>query len=224
MSNSAKTVPVFLEPFDLFLFGKGEHWDLYRILGAHPEGRESVAGYRFAVWAPNAREVCLVTEGNDWRWGELPLYPVGSSGIWAAFVPGICKGNLYKFGIKQADGKIVYKTDPMALFAELRPGTAAVAWDLDNYTWNDAEWMTQRAATAPPLGEPMSVYEVHAGSWRRRHDGGHPYLSFNELCDSLIPYVRDMGFTHIEFMPLAEHQIGRASCREECRSRWSPYH
>ncbi len=206
-TNQARTLPVFIEPFDLYLFGKGEHWDLYRILGAHPEERDGVAGYRFAVWAPNAKEVCLATEDNDWRWGELPLYPVGVSGIWAAFVPGIRKGNLYKYGIKQAGGTIVYKTDPVALFAELRPGTAAVAWDLDNHAWNDAAWMQARAENGPPLNRAVSIYEVHAGSWRRRHGGGHPYLSLNELKDSLIPYVKDMGFTHIEFMPLAEHPL-----------------
>ncbi len=199
--------PVFLEPFDLYLFGKGEHWDLYRILGAHPAKDEGQAGYRFAVWAPNAREVCLATEHNNWRWGDLPLYPVGSSGIWAAFVPGMRKGSLYKYGVKGSDGRIVYKTDPVAFFAELRPGVAAVAWDLENYTWNDDDWMRRRAETGPPLKEPVSIYEVHAGSWRRRHGGGHPYLSLNELADSLIPYVRDMGFTHLEFMPLAEHPL-----------------
>ena len=207
MPDTIATFPVFMEPFDLNLFSSGQHWDLYRILGAHPQTHDGVSGYRFAVWAPNAREVCLATEGNNWRWGELPLYPVGSSGIWAAFVPGIRKGNLYKFGIKQAGGAIVYKTDPMALFAELRPGNAAVAWDLDNYTWNDDAWIRQRAERGASLAEPMNIYEVHAGSWRRRHGGGHPYLSFNELCDSLIPYARDMGFTHLEFLPLAEHPL-----------------
>ena len=196
-----------MEPFDLHLFGKGEHWDAYRLLGAHPVEQEGMAGYRFAVWAPNAQEVCLATERNDWHWGELPLYPVGSSGIWAAFVPGIVKGVLYKFGIKGHDGRIVYKTDPMAFFAELRPGIAAVAWDLDNYVWNDAAWMEHRARTGPPLAEPVSMYEMHVGSWRRRHNGGHPYLSFNELADTLIPYVKDMGFTHIEFLPIAEHPL-----------------
>ncbi|MDR3073780.1 MAG: 1,4-alpha-glucan branching protein GlgB, partial [Deltaproteobacteria bacterium] len=197
---------VFIEPFDLYLFGKGEHWDIYRILGAHPCVQDGLEGYRFAVWAPNAREVCLATEGNGWRWGDLPLYPVGSSGVWAAFVPGIRKGNLYKYGIKGRNGRIVYKTDPVAFFAELRPGTAAVAWDLDNYAWNDGDWLRRREASAP-LKEPMSIYEVHAGSWRRRGGGGHPYISFNELRDQLIPYAKDMGFTHLQFMPLAEHPL-----------------
>ena len=199
--------PVFLETFDVYLFGRGEHWDLYRLLGAIPMQDDGRMGYRFAVWAPNAREVCLATEENAWRWGELPLYPVGNSGIWAAFVPGIRKGHLYKYGVRQQNGRIVYKTDPMALFAELRPGVAAVAWDVDNYVWNDAAWMERRAATGPPLREPMSLYEVHAGSWRRRQGEGHPFLSFNELRTSLVPYVKNMGFTHIEFMPLAEHPL-----------------
>jgi 1,4-alpha-glucan branching enzyme len=204
---SDRTRPAFLEPFDLYLFGSGEHWDLYRILGAHPVTQDGDIGYRFAVWAPNAREVYLATEGTGWRWGELPLYPVGSSGVWAAFIPGVRKGTLYKYGIKKQDGTIVYKTDPMTFFAELRPGTAAVAWDIDNYTWNDDAWMQMRKESGPPLAKPMSIYEAHLGSWHRRHGEGHPYLSLNELCDQLIPYVRDMGFTHIEFMPLAEHPL-----------------
>ncbi len=198
--------PVFMEPFDLYLFGKGEHWDLYRILGAHPADDGGEQGFRFAVWAPNAKEVHLCGDWNDWRWGEFPLYPVGSSGIWAAFVPGIRRGRLYKFGLRGADGNIVYKTDPMAFFAELRPGNAAVAWGLSDYPWSDQDWMSRRAAENP-LKNPMSVYETHAGSWRRRHGGGHPFLSFRELSDSLVPYVRDMGFTHIEFLPLAEHPL-----------------
>ena len=206
-TGQGQTRPAFLEPFDLYLFGMGEHWDLYRVLGAHPETDGGEEGYRFAVWAPNAKEVCLATEGNDWRWGELPLYPVGSSGVWAAFVPGVRKGNLYKYGIMGADGKVVYKSDPMAFFVELRPGNAAVAWDIENYSWNDDAWMARRAEEGPPLDSAVSIYEVHAGSWRRRHGGGHPFLSWRELAESLIPYVRDMGFTHMELMPVAEHPL-----------------
>ncbi|GHV53213.1 1,4-alpha-glucan branching enzyme GlgB [Deltaproteobacteria bacterium] len=210
MAKKCVTSPVYMEPFDLYLFGKGEHWDMYRLLGAHSSTQEGVEGYRFGVWAPNAREVCLATEENNWHWGELPLYPVGSSGIWAAFVPGIQKGRLYKYGIKDGHGHIVYKTDPVAFFAELRPGTASIAWDLDNHTWNDGDWLRSRQEKAASFAYPVSIYEVHAGSWRRRHGGGHPYLSFNELCDSLIPYVKDMGFTHLQFMPLAEHPLDQS--------------
>ncbi|MHC1701701.1 MAG: 1,4-alpha-glucan branching protein GlgB [Humidesulfovibrio sp.] len=203
MSHHA-TQPVFIEPFDLYLFGKGEHWDLYRILGAHPHEQEGEQGYRFAVWAPNARKVRLVGPFNDW-WGKNhPLYPVGSSGIWAGFVPGLPKGELYKFAVKDKNGQTTFKTDPFALFAEMRPGNAARAWTLDGFVWADAEWLEDRKRHDPPLNRPQSVYEVHAGSWRMR-DGN--FLNYRQLGDELIGYVKSLGFTHIEFMPLAEHPL-----------------
>ncbi len=204
------TIPTFIEPFDLYLFGKGEHWDLYRILGAHPMEQEGDAGYRFSVWAPNAKEVHLAGPFNDWRYGELPLYPVGSSGIWAAFVPHMERGTLYKFGVKGQDGRIVYKTDPLALYAELRPGIASVTWDVDNHEWQDADWMDRRREAGPPLASPISIYEVHLGSWMRRpngYEGQAPFLSYGELADRLIPYLLDMGFTHLELLPVAEHPL-----------------
>jgi 1,4-alpha-glucan branching enzyme len=200
------TRPVFIEPFDLYLFGRGEHLDLYRILGAHPASLQGEEGFRFAVWAPNAREVHLAGSFNDWRWAELPLHPVGSSGIWAAFVPGVRRGDLYKFGIRGADGRIVYKTDPMAFLAEMRPGNASVAWGLCEFAWSDQEWMEKRKNTSI-LHDPLSIYEVHAGSWRRKHDGQASFYSYEDLAAQLIPYVKDLGFTHIEFMPLAEHPL-----------------
>ncbi len=203
MSQHA-TQPLFIEPFDLYLFGKGEHWDLYRILGAHPHEQEGAAGYRFAVWAPNARKVSLVGPFNDW-WGKgHPLYPVGSSGIWAGFLPGLAKGELYKFAIKDGRNNTTFKTDPFALFAELRPGNAARTWSLDGFEWTDADWLADRKSHDPPLNRPQSVYEVHAGSWRMR-DGN--FLSYQQLADELIGYVKSLGFTHIEFMPLAEHPL-----------------
>ncbi len=205
-----QTRPAFIEPFDLYLFGEGEHWDIYRILGAHAAEQEGEAGYRFAVWAPNAHSVHLTGPFTEWQYGEMPLYPVGSSGIWAAFVPGMTKGVLYKFGIHGADGRIVYKTDPMALFAELRPGVAAVTWDLDNHAWADGAWMEARGQTGPPLESPLSIYEIHAGSWMRdAAPYGEPrrFLTYGELADRLIPYVREMGFTHIELLPMAEHPL-----------------
>ena len=185
--------------------GGGEHWDLYRILGAHPHEQDKVAGYRFALWAPNAQEIHLVGEHNDWRFGEYPFYPVGTSGIWAAFVPGIAKGMLYKYGIKQSTGVIEYKADPMALHTEMRPGIAAKTWDLDNHQWSDAQWMSARREKGLPLDRPISIYEVHAGSWQRHDDGS--FLSYLELADTLIPYVLELGFTHIQFLPLAEHPL-----------------
>ncbi len=198
------TQPVFIEPFDLYLFGKGEHWDLYRILGAHPQEQEGVSGYRFAVWAPNARKVSLVGPFNEWRSRNHPLYPVGSSGIWAGFVPGLPKGELYKFAVKDRHGHTTFKTDPFALFAEMRPGNAARTWNLDGFAWTDAGWLDDRKRHNPPLNRPQSVYEVHAGSWRMR-DGN--FLTYQQLADELIGYVKSLGFTHIEFMPLAEHPL-----------------
>ncbi len=201
---------VFVAPFDLHLFGEGRHLDLYRVLGAHPMTDGGEEGFRFAVWAPNAKEVYLAGDFNHWTWGELPLLPVGSSGIWAAFVPGITKGMLYKIGIKGATGEIIYKTDPFAFACEYRPGTAARAWGLGDYAWNDDAWMRDRAAKGSHLTEPVSIYEMHAGSWRRHNDAVRPFYSYRELAETLVPYVRDLGFTHIEFMPLAEHPLDQS--------------
>lgn len=205
-----KSHPLFIEPFDLYLFGKGKHWHLYRILGAHPHQEGDKQGFRFAVWAPNAQAVCLVGDFNDWRWNEIRLFPVGSSGIWAAFVPGMESGRLYKIGIKTSSGEIIYKTDPVAFACEYRPGTAAVTRGLGAYQWNDEDWMTERAAAGAHLDRPLSIYEVHAGSWRRHSDPARPFFSYDELAYSLVPYVRDLGFTHIEFMPLAEHPLDQS--------------
>ncbi|MDR2162074.1 MAG: 1,4-alpha-glucan branching protein GlgB [Desulfovibrio sp.] len=205
-----KSRPLFIEPFDLYLFGRGEHWDLYRILGAHPRSEGGESGFGFAVWAPNAREVHLAGEFNCWAWGEIPLYPVGSSGIWAAFVPGMEPDRLYKFGIRGVSGEIVYKADPFAFASEYRPGTASVTKGLGGYAWHDEDWMARREQAGRYLDRPMSIYEVHAGSWRRRENPVHPFYSYGEMADLLVPYVRDLGFTHMEFLPLAEHPLDQS--------------
>jgi 1,4-alpha-glucan branching enzyme len=203
MSQHA-TQPVFIEPFDLYLFGKGEHWDLYRILGAHPHEQWGERGYRFAVWAPNARKVSLVGPFNGWLGKAHPLFPVGPSGIWAGFAPGLGAGELYKFAVKAQNGHTIFKTDPFAFEAEMRPGNASRTCPLDGYQWDDAGWLDERARHNPPLDRPQSVYEVHAGSWRMREG---KFLSYRQLADELIGYVKELGFTHIEFMPLAEHPL-----------------
>lgn len=205
-----KSRPLFIDPFDLYLFGKGQHWDLYRVLGAHPHREGEIHGYRFAVWAPNARNVCLVGEFNYWTWDEIHLFPVGNSGIWAAFVPGMEAGRLYKIGIKGASGEIVYKTDPFAFASEYRPGTASITTSLDGYAWSDQEWLDRRATGGVHLQEPISIYEVHAGSWKRHDNIIRPFYTYTELAHSLVTYVREMGFTHIEFMPLAEHPLDQS--------------
>jgi 1,4-alpha-glucan branching enzyme len=207
MAGKPQALPVFVPPFDLYLFGRGEHWDLYRILGAHPDvSPEDPArpGYRFAVWAPNAQKVSVIGDFNDWDRRVHRLHPVGSSGVWAGFVEGVWPGFLYKFAVKQSHGAWAYKTDPLALFAEMRPGNAAKTWTLDNHEWADQDWMDARRETGLPLNRPVAAYEVHAGSWRRRNGR---FLSYLELADELIPYLKDLGFTHIEFMPLAEHPL-----------------
>ncbi|WP_022660782.1 1,4-alpha-glucan branching protein GlgB [Paucidesulfovibrio longus] len=199
------TRPVYIAPFDLHLFGKGEHWDLYRILGAHPAvGEDGAPGYRFAVWAPNARSVSVLGAFNDWTPGRHPLFPVGSSGIWAGFLPEIGRNVSYKYAVEQQGGRVIFKTDPFALATESRPGNAAVTGTLDGYVWGDEDWMESRRKNELPLARPVSVYEVHAGSWRRP-DGRFP--TYAELGDELIPYVLNLGFTHVEFMPLAEHPL-----------------
>ncbi|HAS89469.1 MAG TPA: 1,4-alpha-glucan branching enzyme [Desulfovibrio sp.] len=199
-----ETLPVYIAPFDLFLFGKGEHWDLYRILGAHSDLQEGQEGYRFAVWAPNAREIFVTGDFNGWDNRANKLMPVGVSGIWAGFIPGVQPGQMYKYHVVQNDGHEVTKTDPIAFRTEMRPGHAAVTWGLDNYEWQDELWMSERRKTGLPLDKPVSVYEVHLGSWRRE---GWEYRTYRQLTEELIPYAKDMGFTHIELMPIAEHPL-----------------
>ncbi|SDL35142.1 1,4-alpha-glucan branching enzyme [Maridesulfovibrio ferrireducens] len=199
-----ETLPVYIAPFDLFLFGKGEHWDLYRILGAHFDVQDKQEGYRFAVWAPNARNIYVAGDFNNWDSRANQLYPVGVSGIWAGFVPDVVPGQMYKYQVVQSDGREVTKTDPFAFRSEMRPGHAAVTWGLENHEWADDSWMTKRRNDGLPLNKPMSCYEVHLGSWRREN---WDYRTYRQLTEELIPYVKDMGFTHIELMPIAEHPL-----------------
>jgi len=159
------------------------------------------------VWAPGAAAVSLAGEINGWTFGAHPLHPVGVSGIWAGFVPGVTRGQLYKFAVQGRDGRVRLKTDPCAFFAERRPGTAAVAWGLDGHSWADGEWMLRRAHRGLPLDQPVSVYEVHLGSWRWAGPRYGDFLSYRQLADQLIPYVKDLGFTHIQLMPVAEHPL-----------------
>jgi len=168
------------------------------------EGQE---GFRFAVWAPNAQAVHVIGDCNGWDYRANPLHPVGVSGIWAGFIPGVTRGQLYKLAVQGKDGHVHLKTDPYALHAEMRPGTAAVAWGLGGYQWDDGSWMQHRATQGLPLDKPVSVYEAHLGSWRWKGPYYGDFLSYHELGDQLIPYVRGLGFTHIQLMPVAEHPL-----------------
>jgi 1,4-alpha-glucan branching enzyme len=187
----------------MHLWSEGSHFRAYEKLGAHPAERKGVAGTQFAVWAPNASHVAVVGDFNGWRTGEDPLYPVGSTGIWAGFVPGVGSGAIYKYDIiSHNQGYRVQKADPYAFAAELRPKTASKVWDLSGYQWRDKEWMARRGK-AHALEAPIAIYEVHLGSWRRGEN--NRWLTYRELADQLADYVGHMGYTHVELLPISEH-------------------
>jgi 1,4-alpha-glucan branching enzyme len=192
-----------LTGLDLHLLAEGSHYRLYDKLGAHPVRRKAGAGVHFGVWAPNAAEVSAIGDFNDWDPEAHPMRQLhGGSGVWEAFVPGAKKGQRYKFRIVSRNGAYtVDKADPYAFHAEEAPNTASVVWDLDGYKWGDGEWMAQRA-TRNALDAPMSVYELHLGSWRR---DDNRMLSYRELAPQLADYCEEMGFTHVELLPVMEH-------------------
>ncbi|MCI0531431.1 MAG: 1,4-alpha-glucan branching protein GlgB, partial [candidate division Zixibacteria bacterium] len=190
---------------DLFLFNEGSHYRLYNKLGAHPvETEEGQKGTYFAVWAPNAEKVFVMGNFNGWNKNSLPLTHRAESGIWEGFVPNIGKGEVYKFHVQSRhDGYRVDKADPFAFYAETPPKTASVVWDLD-FQWNDREWMESKRKKTT-LNSPMTVYEMHIGSWRRVPEDGNRYLTYRELAPHLAGYLNQMGFTHVEFLPVMEH-------------------
>ncbi len=195
-----------LGPTDLHLLAEGRDRYLYRHLGAHPRRHQGVDGTAFAVWAPNARGVRLVGDFNGWDSPTLPMRNLGASGFWELFVPGVGPGALYKYWVVHADGTATYKADPCGQAMELPPRTASVVYQ-SSFQWSDQEWLGARDA-GDPLKHPISVYEVHLGSWRRGGDGDGGSLSYLQLADQLSDYCADMGFTHVEFMPIAEHPFG----------------
>jgi 1,4-alpha-glucan branching enzyme len=192
-----------LGELDLFLIGEGRHHDLWKVMGAHPKTHQGIAGTAFAVWAPNARSVRVVGSFNLWDGRIHPMRSIGSSGVWELFVPGVRPGDIYKFEILTAAGHLALKADPFAFSAEVAPGTASVVVD-SKFKWTDRDWITARDLQSP-LNRPVSIYEMHLGSWKRKpEDGGRP-LTYGELAGELPGYLEDMGFTHVEFMPVAEH-------------------
>jgi len=189
---------------DVYLFNEGSHFHLYRKLGAHPVIRNGMAGTWFSVWAPDAEQVSVIGSFNDWKKGAHPLCRREKSGIWEGFLPGVVKGTLYKFHIRSRFNSYeVEKTDPFAFFNEIPPKTASIVWDLD-YTWRDEKWMASRNQRNA-LDAPMSIYEMHVGSWKRVIQEGNRSLSYRELATTLPPYVQQMGFTHVEFLPVMDH-------------------
>lgn len=190
---------------DRYLYGEGRHYKLFDKLGAHPYTYQGKDGYYFAVWAPHSESVSVVGDFNGWDLDSNPMKQVENSGIYEAFVPGLGSGQLYKFAITTTSGKILFKADPYAFAAEYRPGTASVTTDIRNFSWTDSSWMTKRRE-ADPLKSPMSIYEVHIGSWKKKNrqekDG---YYTYMEAAHELVDYVKMMGYTHVELMGIAEH-------------------
>jgi 1,4-alpha-glucan branching enzyme len=193
-----------LSDFDIYLWAEGSHARMYEKLGAHLDERGNQRGTRFAVWAPNADEVSVIGEFNGWKPGADRLRPVGASGVWEGFVAGVGAGAAYKYAIHNRDsGYHVDKADPFAFASELRPGTASRVCDLSGYEWGDSRWMGYRGGVNS-RGAPISIYEIHLGSWRRAPES-NAWLSYRDVAPMLADYCHEMGFTHVELMPITEH-------------------
>jgi 1,4-alpha-glucan branching enzyme len=193
-----------LGEMDLHLLGEGSHRDMHSKLGAHLRTVDGVQGVAFAVWAPAAKGVRLVGDFNSWDGRLHPMRAMGSSGIWELFVPDVTVGSYYKYEVLGQNNKVMLKTDPLAFATEVPPGTASRVFS-STYEWNDAEWMSQRESK-DAHHSPISTYEVHIGSWKRHPDGRS--LTYRELAPELVAYCRELGFTHVEFLPVAEHPFG----------------
>lgn len=195
--------------YDLYLFNQGNHHRIYEKLGGHIKEAEGVKGASFAVWAPSAKRVSVVGSFNQWDGRVHQMRSIGSSGVWELFIPGLTKGDIYKYEIKTPSDEIYIKSDPYAFYAEKTPQTASIVYDLDNYRWQDSAWMNQREKESA-FDKPINIYEVHLGSWKQEPDddpesetGFKPY-SYRKLTQTLIPYVKEMGYTHIELLPITE--------------------
>lgn len=196
---------VFISEDDMYLFAQGTHYDIYKKLGAHPSIEEGVAGVFFGVWAPNAKEVYVIGTFNDWNENTHPLKRLGEGGIYGGFHTGINEGELYKFLIITHDGYRLYKSDPFANFAELRPGNASRITNIDNFKWTDSAWLKERNGKDMNK-EPLAVYECHIGSWMK-HPNGTPdgFYNYRDFAKRLVEYLKEMQYTHVELMGIAEH-------------------
>jgi len=192
-----------LSDFDRYLFGAGTHWKIYEKLGAHLRSVEGHRGVNFAVWAPNAQSVQVIGDFNHWDGRAHMMHKQSPSGVWELFIPGIGQGMKYKYRVRSIDGGIIDKADPLAFYSELPPRTASIVHPLE-YQWQDSEWIAQRAENQI-LEKPISIYEVHLGSWKKCDNANHGWLGYKELAHQLVDYCKQMGFTHLELMPVSEH-------------------
>ena len=196
-----------LTDYDLHLLIEGTHYRSWEKLGAHIGEKDGASGTWFAVWAPNAERVALIADFNDWNESRHLLESRGDSGIWEGFVPGVGNGSLYKYAIRsQNSGYTAEKTDPFGFACEIRPATASMVWDISGYRWQDEEWLANRGERHR-LDAPIAVYEVHLGSWMRVVEEDGRWLTYRELAPRLADYVKEMGFTHIELLPVSEHPL-----------------
>lgn len=191
-----------ISEMDQFLFNKGVHYELYRVMGASPCQHQGVDGTRFSVWAPSAKCVSLVGDFNHWDGRANPMRSMGSSGIWEIFIPGVGNNEKYKFEIKAQQGFVRLKSDPYGFFFELRPSNCSIVFDVFHYPWTDHEWMKKRRKS--DFNVPLNIYEVHLGSWRHF---GKEFPNYREIAHELAAYCREMGFTHVELLPVLEHPL-----------------
>ena len=203
-AHERKPTQTLISDDDLHLLGEGNHNRLYDVLGAHPRIVDDTPGVHFAVWAPNAQSIQLIGDFNDWNGSCHELQQRGRSGVWERFVPNVQIGNLYKYRVTNAQGNCSDKCDPFGFAAEVPPKTANRVVNLDHFQWSDQSWMAQRAKQNG-LERPISVYEVHLGSWRQRHENLNGWINYRELAQELVDYVQRNGFTHIELLPISEH-------------------
>jgi 1,4-alpha-glucan branching enzyme len=205
MSMKKSKEQPWLSPEEQHYFSEGTFYKSFEKLGAHLVEQDGKRGVRFSVWAPNASSVSVVGDFNDWDERRNNLEPFYSTGIWVGFVPELQQGEIYKFALHSANnGYSVFKADPCAFFAEIPPRTGSVVWDLKGYEWQDSSWMKNRGEKHK-VNSPISIYEMHLGSWRRKPEDENRYLTYRELAAELPEYVRELGFTHVEFLPVAEH-------------------
>jgi 1,4-alpha-glucan branching enzyme len=202
MSNAETTV--FISEADQYVFGQGTHYEIYKKLGAHFCKKGKAEGVFFAVWAPNAKEIYVIGEFNNWDESASPMERLGEGGIFATFIEGVQEGQMYKYMLVLPDGRRLYKADPYANYAEMRPGTASRVYDLNHFKWNDKKWMAARDKKDMNK-EPISIYECHIGSWMKHPDGTEDgFYTYRQFADRMVEYLKDMPYTHVELMGIAE--------------------
>ncbi len=198
------TVPSYLGEFDLHLFGEGKHYQIYEKLGAHQRTVNGEQGVNFALWAPNAKSVALIGSFNDWDGRMHPMQNINRSGVWEIFIPQAKPGDLYKFRVTTTKGLQVDKTDPFGFFSELPPRTASIVQNLNEFKWTDNDWLANRRKNET-LDGPISIYEVHLGSWKQREGGPHGWINYRQLAHEIVDHCKQLNFTHVELMPVTEH-------------------